>query len=235
MVVPADAPCTDWCSGDDVAACAGIEAGAKADALATVASQLLYWRSGRQWPGVCDVTVSPTMWAPLVPRWEQTRVRCGCGCGSWSSTRYPLPTGPVVAVTEVLIGDTPLDPTSWRVDDWSTLVRTDGRPWPCRGWTVTYQAGEEPPAAGAYAARTLACEMAKAADGDDSCRLPTRVTELVRQDVTLAMTPIGELLEQGLTGIPEVDHFVGAVNPHGAMGRARVRNPDAPRQSVINT
>ena len=54
-------PCSDWITGDDVAACCNVESssGALFDDAADQASQLLFALSGRQFAGLCQRTVRP--------------------------------------------------------------------------------------------------------------------------------------------------------------------------------
>lgn len=59
---PVQGPCVSWITGDDVALCAGADAGSDAtvfDEVAIEASSLLFELSGRQFTGGCEQTVRP--------------------------------------------------------------------------------------------------------------------------------------------------------------------------------
>lgn len=158
----------------------------------------------------------------------------GCSCGSVSEVRLPAP---VYDVTEVVIDGVVLAASAYRLDNNRLLVRTDGGQWPrCNDlsedsgpgtWSVTARYGEPLPEGAALAMGELACEIAKAADGQD-CRLPPGVERLVRQDVTISYPDIGELFKQGRTGLYLVDMFVATWNPAGLRQRSRVYRVDAP-------
>ena len=156
----------------------------------------------------------------------------GCSCGFVPSIRLP---GPVSSVTAVTIDGAVLDPSAWRLDG-ARLVRTDGQHWPnCQDmslplgqpgtWSVDYQRGLPVPAGGQVAAGTLASELAKAACGDTSCKLPSRLQTITRQGVTMAMLDdFSRSLEKGYTGIWVVDSWIASVN--GPRPAAVVMSPD---------
>lgn len=133
---------------------------------------------------------------------------------------------------------------NYRIDDYQWLVRTDGECWPECGdlnvdsgdgfFQVTYMKGEAPPAVLLNAAGMLACEYAKACQGAD-CRLPGRMTNLVRQGVSIQTVPVDTLLMMGLTGLPEVDQVIRALNPNKLKGRPRINAPELPRPRYTTT
>lgn len=154
---------------------------------------------------------------------------CPCPCECAPSCQIKLP-GPVNSVTEVLIDGVILAPSSWRVDDFQWLVRTDGQCWPqCQDYNVdipaagtlqvTYLRGDPIPLDVLDAAAILACEFAKACAADKSCRLPGRLQTLTRQGVTASMVDINAVLKFGLTGLTEVDMIIMADNPYGHRTR----------------
>lgn len=150
---------------------------------------------------------------------------------------------PVREVTEVLIDGVVLDNTggkSYRVDDLRTLVRVDGGLWPtCQRldlpataagtFAVTYTFGDDPPADGIEAATTLAAELAKY-HANKPHKLPTRITSIVRQDVSMTvidpMQFLGRKGDMPLTGIWEVDLFIRTANPNGQQLPPLVWSPD---------
>jgi len=83
----------------------------------------------------------------------------------------------------------------------------------------------------AQATSSLACEYAKACVGAP-CRLPSRVTSISRQGVTISMVDINDILKNGLTGLWELDQLIMLYNPQGLKGRTRFYSPDLqePRQ-----
>jgi hypothetical protein len=158
-----------------------------------------------------------------------------CSCTEVSEVRLPAPVNTIV---EVLIDGTPMVSGAYRVDNNRLLVRTDGGRWPrCNDlnlddtevgtWSVTATYGESLPAGAALAMGELACQFAKAADGQD-CRLPAGVQQLVRQGVTISYPDVGELFKQGRTGLYLVDAFIATWNPYGLRQRSRVYSVDRP-------
>jgi hypothetical protein len=158
----------------------------------------------------------------------------GCSCGEVSEVRLPAP---VFDVTEVVIDGVVLASSAYRLDNSRILVRTDGGRWPrCNDlsedsgpgtWSVTARYGEPLPAGAALAMGELACQFAKAADGQD-CRLPAGVQNLVRQGVSISFPDVGELFAKGRTGLYLVDAFIATWNPGHLRQRSRVYRVDQP-------
>lgn len=99
------------------------------------------------------------------------------------------------------------------------------------GVEVTYIAGANPPAGGAQAARALADELVSLFNNCDDCRLKN-VTSISRQGVSIEVENAHSVLDEGRTGIPEVDTFLFAVNPSRSKTPARVFSPDAYRRAT---
>lgn len=176
---------------------------------------------------------------------------CGCGTGPGCCTCEPrcqvyLP-GPVVSVTGVVVDGLLIDPSAYRVDDAKWLVRTDGECWPlCQDYSVdaglnvfndntmqvSYGKGIAVPAALQVAGGSLACEFAKACTGGP-CRLPSRASTIARQGVQITFQNIDMLLENGMTGLPEVDQLIQAYNPYHLPRAMRVWSPDLPKQRIV--
>lgn len=195
--------------------------------------------------GHCPVLLRPCAPAPcnacssswMVPlsmlpsTWASTR--CGgngCSCDSLSEVLLP---GPAV-VTEVLVDGLPLPPSAWRLDNGRRLLRTDGGVFPaCQDmrldvdkpgtFAVRYVPGVTPGVAGLNAAELLACEFAKAIGGQ-KCRLPSGVTTVVRQGVSMDLSQ--GVFPGGVTGIREVDAYVQSLNPNGLKVPPMVWSPD---------
>jgi hypothetical protein len=222
--------------------------------LATdVATEIMWNLSGRQF-GLCTVTVRPcrepcTSAAGLEPLWGGGSYwprmidgawinGCGecvtdCSCGPLCEVVLP---GPVDSVVEVTLDGVVIDSTSYVVHNHRRLVRTNGECWPtCQHldrplteegtFGVTYRQGIPVPAGGRLAAGTYACELLKACQGL-TCRLPKRVTSLTREGVMIGLIDPMDMLDQGRTGLYEVDAWLVAVNPNGLRHGARVYSPD---------
>lgn len=180
-------------------------------------------------------------WVPFI--WNGSWFN-GCGmCGNngpfcceprWLTQVILL--GPVASVTSVIINGVPVTPSAYRIDDGQWLVRTDGSTWPIyqdlnlddgatNTWSVTYLRGVAVPKPLLGAAGTLAIEYLKACSGSD-CRLPGRVTSIIRTGVQITMVDPTVLLEKGLTGIEEVDLLIRSYNPRGLDHRLRLYSPD---------
>ncbi len=167
----------------------------------------------------------------------QSAAACGCGTAA-ATVRLD---GPVIAVTRVRVDGQVVPPSAYRLDG-TLLVRTDGGTWPVRQdlnapatdpdtFEVQYRRGREVPAGGRRAVSALMVELHKARCGDKTCALPSRVTNVVREGVTYSLLDDpAALLDNGLTGISDVDLWLRAVNPHRARTRMRVYSPDLRRR-----
>jgi len=162
-----------------------------------------------------------------------------CGCNTRCVIRL---SGPIYAVTEVMTQGAVLADTAWVVYDKATvplLVRTDGQCWLYRqdlakpdndpdALAVTYLKGTPVPNAGRAAAGILASEIAKACMGQ-ACRLPARVSQVVREGMTFAYIDPLTLYDKGKTGLPEVDMWITTMNPAGVVRPGGVYSPDINR------
>lgn len=171
---------------------------------------------------------------------------CGCAgpCTCAARCQVALP-GPVAAVNEVKVDGLVISPTAYRLDvvrGIPVLVRTDGLCWPeCQdmnqdinetgSFAITYQRGIAVPRAGQLAAGELAVEFAKACAGQD-CALPAQLASLSRNGVEVQVADPTAVLESGLTGIPNVDLWIRAVNPYRRPARSRVMSADLPASRI---
>lgn len=172
---------------------------------------------------------------------------CGCtgGCSCRAACEITLP-GPVAAVNNVMIDGVELDPAAYRLDSYrgrDVLVRIDGECWPdCQdmaldndavgAFAVTYSRGIAVPRAGQIAAGELACEFAKACAGA-ACTLPQNLASLSRNGVEVTVMDPETLLDQGLTGIANVDLWIRAVNPGRLAAPPRVFSSDVPGERFV--
>lgn len=223
---------------------------------ALIASALLYWRTGRQFPGVCSDTIRPCRpraaaiqtlaYAHSGGSRPIVQLGHGCGepphdgmawgCGCENHGAVELAHKPVRRVLDVTIEGAVVDPDDYRLVDRRWLVRRSGS-WPCcqnlgaadgepGTWSVTYSWGQPPPAGGDTMAAVYACELARGSLGDDACRLPRRVQTLSREGVTMTFLDPFDFFDQGLTGLYEVDAWIGALNPQKADRAGKVINVD---------
>ncbi len=217
------------------------------------AALILWAATGRQF-GLCEITVRPCgirrcpdgmadffgfnwsggTWIPYI--FNGTWFNCACPgiccCDPRCQVRLM---GPVDSIVEVTLGGIAVDPSTYRVDDNHWLVRTAGECWPfCSDmdtddgdnvFQVTYLRGMTPPPALLRAASTLACEWGKACTGA-ACRLSNRVTSIARQGVSIEMADPNMILEEGMTGLWEVDAVIRALNPYKRVQRGRIYAPE---------
>lgn len=162
VLAPADSevatfgPCQPWIDGDDVAAYdSSLGVGSATyllDDVASMASQVLFEASGRQFPGICQRTVRPgpmecSCWGrtSLTSSWAWVYLGGGwgwldgngnrCGCGWVSEVR--LAGYPVREILQVKIGGVALATTGeYRLDRRRNLVRLadPGPPVVQRAW-----------------------------------------------------------------------------------------------------
>lgn len=89
---------------------------------------------------------------------------------------------------------------------------------------VTYTYGAPPPGYIQTAIDVLATELL--ASDSPTCRLPDRVTSVSRQGLSWTVIDPQEFLDQGRTGIYEVDLAIRTANPGNAKARTRVFSPE---------
>lgn len=172
--------------------------------------------------------------------WRNCTCPGACSCAATCEAKMPYP---VAEILEIRVDGVVLDPTAYRLDNGTIIVRTDGECFPeCQNmdlpdsaegtWSVTLRPGEPLPRSGAIAAGRLACEFAKACAGDSDCALPEQLISLSRNGVEVQVADPSTFLDNGLTGIQEVDLFIRTFNPAKLRARPRVFSPDIlnPRQ-----
>jgi hypothetical protein len=240
-------PC-DW--PFDLGCCQDLDLETVPDAIVTLSktwvAEILWAATGRRF-GLCEKLVRPCNRGCIsMPEPSPTLVQgtwfnsCGCNnpnsCSCGPVCELCLP-GPVYDVCEILIDGEVIDPATYRVDDHRYLLRTGGEEcWPrCQhldaginepgSFAVRYRRGVPVPEGGAYAAGQYLCEVIKQCIGDKSCRLPRNITQINRAGVQVSFSA-GSGKFAGLTGIPEVDMWVGLVNPAGLTSPSQVWSPD---------
>lgn len=190
-------------------------------------------------------------WLPVLSGGVWTNITCGCrtSCSCTEVSEVWLP-GPIDSVVGVKQDGAVLDPARYRVDNRQTVVRLDNADgtearWPlCQDmdapatepntWEITYMRGRPVPEAGRSSLSELACELSKACLGDSTCRLPSRVTSIQRQGITMAMLDPMTFIDYGRTGLYSVDLWLKTVNPKARSRSAAVLSPDveAPRRTT---
>lgn len=223
------------------------------DDAAQAASEILYELSGRRWAGLCTREgVRPCHtdclcgWqvlsrghlvppAPYLDSWDCLGAACGCR----SMSRVKL-SGYVQEITEVKIDGLVVDPSVYRLDEHRWLTRVDGSRWPSCSradlpdteegtFSVSYIFGREIPQMAFDAAVELACQVYAQCSGSESgdCALPKGVTRITRQGITIerGVFAFNRAAKSWQTGMPSVDFFLNAVNPHGLLRRALFFGP----------
>lgn len=226
-------------------------AGFEFDVVAGTASDLLFELSGRLFPGECEKTVRPACdecacgyqvlsRGHIIGPWDYGHAYsglCGLCLTSCSPSRVKLSGYPVTAITEIKIDGDILASTNYRLWKSRYVTRLDDGRWPMRQnltqpdtadgtFSISYTYGASPPAAGVSAAAQLACELYKACDDATSgstgvCALPTGVTRITRQGVTIEKQAFTSWAFSGTwtTGMALVDGFLNTYNRAGLMRR----------------
>ncbi len=194
------------------------------------ASEILNNLTFGDFPGICTETVrlcpqatgGDSWWwhGTIVPSVSQVDHNCfsyrswGCGCsgrpscGCGDFPEVDLGRLMVQSVEEVILGGEVLAPSSYIVQDYRYLARTDGGSWPCCGdLEVTLTWGSEPTAGLKRSAMVFACQLALGWCGQP-CDLPANVTSVQRQGVSIQVFNPGDLGEAGITGVSIIDQPV---------------------------
>lgn len=225
----------------------------------TVATEILWSKSGRQFDS-CTHTLRPCArdcWNDVMPfadrefqhGWPFPYNRGGqwfnLGCGGCPGTCscsviYEAKMPPDIAsIVEIKIDGAELVSGAYRVYDFTSLVRTDGQPWPhCNDlnlddtevgtWSVTATFGVEVPSLGQMAVGELAREIALSCVGSSRCKLPRSVQSIVRQGVSLQFFDPTQVFPGKMVGLTLSDHFISTFNPQGIQRRAWVMDVDGP-------
>jgi hypothetical protein len=140
VTVGASAVCSSWCTADDIAARPGIGHGRYSDELlglcAAAATDTLFIRSGRQFPGLCTASIRPVMsprernlvaWAAFLGGYSFSVTGTEWATPLWQSwamaPAVSLNVYPIVSISEVKIDGVVIPPDEYRIDDYMWLVR----------------------------------------------------------------------------------------------------------------
>lgn len=161
---------------------------------------------------------------------------CGCNhdCSCTELCEIELP-APVGLVLEVKVDGNVIPPSDYRIDNGNLLtwVGAGECPWPtCQDmkapdsevgtFSVTFLNAYQVDSLGAAAAARLALEFARACSGG-TCALPPNVVQLTRQGVTMELET--GAFSGGMTGLRDVDAYIGLWNPGGLRQQTRVWSP----------
>lgn len=213
--VSSGGPFAPWASWGDVtalcesssisAALAGIPNETR-EYLLDVATWILYSLDGSRFPGIGTATRRVCR---QCARCREFAAGC-CRCGIVST----LDLGPrwkVYAVWDVVVAGETLAASAYQLRDHRWLDRIDGDTWPsCSdltdpdSFTISWAYGRRPPVGLVHACARFALEMAKGC-ADLECAFPERVTSINREGVTYVMLDPQRFLDEGRTGIYEVD------------------------------
>lgn len=165
----------------------------------------------------------------------------GCGgcvgdCSCTTLQEIALPS-PVAEIVQVKLDGAVMATGSYRVDNWNTLVRTDGGVWPaCQDMSlpdtaegtmsVTVRVGKKVPVLGELAVGELACIFIAGCQPNSVCAVPGHLIAQTRAGVSQAFTDVSQLVEQGLVGGEMGDLFLRTFNPSRLQSRSSVHSPD---------
>lgn len=174
--------------------------------------------------GLCEEEIRPLNMCPECRTWC-----CGGADAIYLKGSYQIS---VWDVTQVRLGATPYDPSSWRFDRNSRMLyRVPPDVWPRKdekwsnagegdAFVVDAQIGTPPDAWALDTAARLVKELYLSCTGK-KCRLPSNTTTVTAQGITVRLRD-----EEVNTFIPELSAWTHAVNPHGARLPATVFSPD---------
>lgn len=186
------------------------------------ASTVLYYLTGRQFAGTCTATVRPNC----------LKGSCWCGCTPHQVNLGVWPVTELISVTYQGVTYEGTDATNlFHINDWHYLARNDGdrflsgNQWALTGgphdnlspdgfvFEATVEHGIKIPRLLTRAAKALACQFIEACCDGDECKLPTRVTQVVRSGISMDIASVTDLLKDGRTGIYAVDMAIQVFNP----------------------
>lgn len=186
------------------------------------------------------------------------RDECGCGIGPdrvnlpgpvvWDRPGYATPNQEPYRYALMVWEDGELleEGVDYTLYPRGALFRAHGVSWPTSqdlmapydapgAFSVLYWRGVRVPVAGRRAVTALACQIYKKCVGDGSCELPERVTQVNRDGLTFTMIDPMRFLDQGRTGLADVDLWLAAVNPRGNLQPSLVWSPDLPTHRPEHT
>lgn len=205
------------------------------------ASWLLYRLTGQKYSGIETSTEVYSLESSDNTRQYMPAVYSGkiynVPKGHQGVRRLRLRQNPVREILSVKEYGKVVDPSTYTLRNNTYIVKNNGLTWsmdPINELEVTYVHGNPPPQAGISAAILLANEFILSELEPESCSLPKRITSITRQGLSMTMLDPQDFLENGLTGVEEVDLFIKTANPNKSQKKAKVYSPDKPRGERIN-
>lgn len=208
------------------------------------ATFVLYKLTAEKYPGISRTTESYVAESrgsshadPVSTEALQNIQRIGVPTSIQYPKRLYLRGTPAHEVFSVHYGETLLDPSEYILFNKRFLKLRNGVIWnyACdqRGITVDYSYGMLPPQAGILAATTLANELLiLMGEGSDmnQCRIPERVRSVSREGISFDLIDPQEFMDDGRTGIWEIDLFIRTANPSRAKKQPRLLSASDPRR-----
>lgn len=142
------------------------------------------------------------------------------GLSQSSNLQLRLRRSPVLSISEIYSGGILVPFEEYELRNNAFVVRKDKLAWVTAAkqeLSITYTHGSPPPVAGKRAAIRLANELIMAETGDSQCALPDSVTSINRQGISYTLLDPQVYIEKGRTGVYEIDMFIYAANPRGAL------------------
>lgn len=194
------------------------------------ASWILYKLTAEKYSGIQTTTdcysldTSGTLqYRPEVIHGEMRNLPAGLS--SSSNMQLRLRRRPVLSISSIYSGGNLIPAGDYELRNNAFVVRKDKLPWisaPLSELVITYSHGSPPPLAGKRAAVRLANELIMAETGDSACALPDSVTSINRQGISYTLLDPQVYIEKGRTGVYEIDMFIYAANPRGALKKPGV-------------
>lgn len=224
-----------WISGSDTSD----PYNENAEAAAKAASWILYKLTAEKYPGIRSAvewygTDESGCWACTpsdVLSVDINHIHRTLGQRSAYDARgLRLRHAPIVSISSVTTNQGVLSSSEYRVANRAYLVKSDRSCWNLTsGIVVDYEFGINPPAAGLMAAKKLANELMLAATDSEECTLPARVQSITRQGIDYTVLDPQDFINEGRSGIYEIDLFIAASNPEKARKKPRVFSAHKPR------
>lgn len=210
-----------------------------------IATRWINDATGGRWAGPCTTLIRP-----------YTGRDGGTGCHvptGLSNLRGPIDlslylTTPILRIIEIRVDGEPVD-DSWYYLSGTLLYASKGfndgesplLPWPPQDrerppgavdtWDALVEHGAGPPEPLVHAVKRLAEELVKQCCDYEECALPSNVSSISRDGVTMSFAPIGP----GRCGIPAIDSVIAMYGPDG-YGQAppRMLDPAAHQSAQIH-
>lgn len=225
-----------WLSNSDTVDPTGIYT----DDAIHFASEILFKLSGEKYTGVQSTTeaygsdiFSSVQLHPVVVYGDIQNVPLQTGLRN-----LRLRHTPILSVEQITTNGVLMDPLSYSIRNNAYLIRKNGIPWildTISSLEISYTYGSPIPTAGKIAARRLANEYIYLMTDSTQCTLPQRITTSIsRQGETISILDPLHFLDNGKTGVYEVDLFLQMANPNHAKKKPRVFSIDRPRGERIN-